>query len=95
MIVTAIALKYALLVSHWSDGHFRKQTDSILFENATDLLHLPQRIILISCYTHKNGDRGVTVDSVTSLHLCTAVSAAESIILKYVYSPGGANVPPF
>jgi len=27
-----IALKYALLVSRWSYGHFLKLTDSILFE---------------------------------------------------------------
>ena len=32
MFVTVIALKYALLVSQRSYGHFRKLTDSILLE---------------------------------------------------------------
>jgi len=33
MFVTVVALKYALLVSQWSYGHFLKLiTDSILFE---------------------------------------------------------------
>jgi len=32
MFVTAIALKYALLISQWWYGHFLKLTDSILFE---------------------------------------------------------------
>ena len=66
MLVTVIALKYALLVSQWSYGHFRKLTDSILGEqlhksspfNSTDRAKLyPQ-----------HGDRIVTTDSVTSLH---------------------------
>jgi len=43
MFATLIALKYVLLVSQWSYGHFLKLTDSILFHKMikrcqTDLL---------------------------------------------------------
>jgi len=50
MFVAAISLKYALLVSQWSHGHFLKLTDSVLFEqlDKSSTFGLTQRII--SCY---------------------------------------------
>jgi len=47
MFLTVIALKYALLVSRWSYGHFLKLTD---FNNTINLRHLTQNIM--SCYAH-------------------------------------------
>ena len=65
MFVTVIALKWALLVSHWSYGHFLKITDSILFERhvKSSPFNLTHYIVLYP----QNGDRIVIIDSVTSL----------------------------
>jgi len=67
MLVTVIALKYALLVSQWSCGHFRKLTDSIVCEQ----LHKSSRFDSTDhakLYPAQHGDRiVVTMDSVTSL----------------------------
>jgi len=63
MFVTVIALKYALLVSQCSHGHFLKMMQ-LYFNNTINLRHLTHYIVL---YT-QNGDRIVTIDSVTSLH---------------------------
>jgi len=48
MYVTVIALKYTLLVSQRSQGHFLKLTDSVLLNNMINLRHLTPRIM--SCY---------------------------------------------
>ena len=66
MLVTVIALKYALLVSQWSCGHFRKLTDSILCEQ----LHKssPFNSTHHAKLYPQHGDRIVTIDSVTSLN---------------------------
>ena len=50
MFVTVIVLRYALLVSQWSHGHFLELIQFYL-NNSINLRHLTQRII--SCYTHK------------------------------------------
>jgi len=50
MFVTAISLKYALLASRWSYGHFLKLIEFYL-NNTINFRHLTQRII--QCYTHK------------------------------------------
>jgi len=68
MFVSVIALKYALLVSQWSHGHFLNWFYFCL-NNTINLCHLSQRII--SCYTHKMAIVLVTTDYVTSLHRCT------------------------
>ena len=61
MFVDVIALKYALLVSHWSYGNFLKLTDSILFEwhDKSSPFSSTQYVVLYP----QNGDRFVTVDS--------------------------------
>ena len=66
MFVTVIALKYALLVSQWSYGHFLKLTDSILFEqhDKSSPFNSTHYVVLYP----QNGDRIVTIDSVTSFH---------------------------
>jgi len=70
MFVTVVALKYALLVSRWSCGHFHKVTDSVLFESHDK--SSPFNATHYACYTGKNGDRTVTIDSLTPLHpVCT------------------------
>jgi len=61
-----IALKYALLVSQWSYGHFLKLTDSILSEQH-DKSSSFNRTYYVVLYP-QNGDRIVTIDSVTSFH---------------------------
>jgi len=65
MFVTVVALKYTLLVSQWSYGYFLKVTDSILFEwqNKSSPFNSTHYIVLYP----QNGDRIVTIDSVTSL----------------------------
>jgi len=50
MFVIVIALKYALLVTQWSYGHFLKLIQFYL-NNTINLRRLTQRIM--SCYTHK------------------------------------------
>jgi len=66
MLATVIALKYALLISQWSYGHFLKVTDSILFEqhDKSSPFNWTHYIVLYP----QTGDRIVTVDSVTSVH---------------------------
>jgi len=63
--VIVIALKYALFVSQWSCGHFLKLTDSILFEwrDKSSPFKSTHYIVL----RPQNGDRIVTIDSVTWL----------------------------
>jgi len=65
MFVTVIALKYALMVSPGSQGHFLKLTDSILFDlhNKSSPFNSTHYIVLYP----QNGHRVVTVDSATSL----------------------------
>ena len=66
MLVTVIALKYALLVSQqWSCGYFRKLTDLILCElfHKSSLFNSTHHVKLYP----QRGDRIVTIDSVTSL----------------------------
>jgi len=68
MFVTEIALQYALLVTHWSYGHFVKLTDSILFEyhDKSSPFNLTRYIVL---YQQK-GDHIVTIDcDVTSAYV--------------------------
>ena len=65
MFVTLIALKYALLVSQWSYGHFLKLTDSVFLNNTINICHLTQRIVIV--LYPQNGDRIVSIDSVTAL----------------------------
>jgi len=72
MLVTVTTLKYALLVSWLSCGHFRKLTNSILCEQ----LHKSSSFNS----THRaklhpqHGDRILTIDSVTSFHpICITV----------------------
>jgi len=62
MFVTVIALKYAFLVSQW----FLKLADSVLFElrDKSSPFNSTHYIVLYP----QNGDRIVTIDSVTSLH---------------------------
>ena len=59
MFVTVIALKYALLVSQWSYGHFLKPTDSVLFEqrDKSSTFNSTNFIVLYP----QNGDRIVTL----------------------------------
>jgi len=66
MFVTVIALKYELLVSQWSYGHFLKLTDSMLFElhDKSSPFDSTHYIVLYS----KNGDTVMTTASVTSVH---------------------------
>ena len=64
MFVTAIALnKYDLLISQSSRGHFLKLTDSILFEkhDKSSPFGSKHYVVLYA----QNGDRIVTIDSVT------------------------------
>ena len=72
MFVTVIALKYALLEILWSCGHFLKLTDSILFEQRDKSLpfNSTHDVVLYP----QNGDRIVTIDSVTLLHRIYNVS---------------------
>ena len=60
------ALKYALLVSQWSYGHFLKQTDPIISEQhyKSSLFNSAHNVVLYP----QNGDRIVTIGSVTSFH---------------------------
>jgi len=51
MYVTVIALKYALLASQSSYGHFLKQLIQFYLNNSINLRHSTERIK--SCYTHK------------------------------------------
>ena len=67
MFVTVIALKYALLVSHCSYGHFLKLTDSVLFEYHDKSSPFNSTHYIVSC--PQNGDRIVTIASVTLLFL--------------------------
>jgi len=87
MFVTAIALKYALLVSQWSYGHFLKLTDSILFELTR---YFTRRIM--SCYTHKMAIVSWTIDLVTSLHpmhiLCFHWTQWTCVVVAQVRSTG-------
>jgi len=74
MFVTVIALKYALLVSQWSYGHFLELTDSILsspFHSAHYIVLYPQ-----------NGDLIVTVDSVTSFHPVYRTTRDETSVVR-------------
>ena len=66
MFVIVIALKYALLVSQRSYGHFLKLTDSISFEQHDKYspFNLTHHVVLYP----QNGDRIVAIDSVTSFH---------------------------
>jgi len=64
MFVTVIALKCALLVSRWSYGHFLKVVQ-FYSKNTINLRHLTRRIYIV--IYPQNGDRIVTVGSVTSL----------------------------
>jgi len=66
MFVTVIALKYALLVSRGSYGHFLKLTDSILFESRDKSAPFNSTHFIV--LYPQNGDRIVTTDVVTSLH---------------------------
>ena len=66
MFVTVIALKYALLVSQWSYGHFLILTGSIVLEYHDE--SSPFNSTHYGVLYPQNGDRIVTTDSVTSLH---------------------------
>jgi len=84
MFVTVIALIYALLVSQCSYVHFLKLTDLILFEQdaKSSLFNSTHHIVLYP----QNGDRIVTIDSVTSLHPVysqTAVHFSSSAIYEH------------
>jgi len=68
MFVTVIALKYALLVSQWSCGHFLKLTDSVLFQQHKKSLPFNSTHCVV--LYPQNGDPIVTIDYVTSLPLC-------------------------
>ena len=88
MFVTVIALKYALLLSQWSRGHFLKLTDSIFIRITRITRLLTQRIV--SCYTRKMAIVSwfVTTDSVTSLHpVYSAFAYIDFSLLAFVYSP--------
>jgi len=63
MFVIVIAVKYALLVSQWSYGHFLELIGLVQFylNNTINLRHLTRRIM--PRYTHKMAN-----DSVTSFH---------------------------
>ena len=97
MFVTVIALIYALLVSQCSYGHFLKLTDLILFEQdaKSSLFNSTHHMVLYP----QNGDRIVTIDSVTSLHPVysrTAVhfsSSAVNTALDCRGCPGKEAVP--
>ena len=66
MFATVTALKYALLVSQWSYGYFRKLTDSILIEkrDKSSPFNSTYYVVLYP----QNGDPIVTIDYVTLLH---------------------------
>jgi len=66
MFVTVKFLKYALLVSQWSYGHFLKPTDSILFEKHNKSSPLNYRNYF-ELYP-QNGDRIVNIDYATLFH---------------------------
>ena len=62
MFVTVIALRYTLLVSQWSCGHFLKLSDSILFDRPKYSPFNPTHYTVLY---PQNGDRIATMDSVT------------------------------
>ena len=66
MFVTVIPLKYALLVSQRSYGHFLKLSDSILFEEHDKSSPFDAIHYIVLC--PQNGDRIVAIVSLTSLH---------------------------
>jgi len=65
MFVATIALKYALLVSQWSYGHFLKLTDSVLVEQHDKSSPFDSTRYIVSY--PRNGDRIVTIDFVWRL----------------------------
>ena len=76
MFLTAIEPKYALLASQWSYGRFLKLTDSILFEwhDKSSPFNSTHYVV----FYPQNGDRIVTIDSVTSLHpVCRPTSTRQ------------------
>jgi len=66
MFVTVIPLKYALLVSQRSYGHFLKLSDLILFEEHDKSSPFDAIHYIVLC--PQNGDRIVAIVSLTSLH---------------------------
>jgi len=80
-MVAVIALKYALLVSQWSCGHFLKQFH---LNNTINRPYSPFNSAHYIVLYPQNGDGILTVDSVTLLHptlhlMCTAVHGRSSI----------------
>jgi len=79
MFVIAIALKYALLVSQLSCGHFLKLGLIRFYSNNTINFRNLTQTHYIMLYP-QNGDRIVTIDSVTSppyVYRCAGLTVSE------------------
>ena len=78
MFVTVIALKYALLASQSSYGHFLKQLIQFYLNNSINLRHSTERIK--SCYTHKMAIVSWPTTMWRHFILCTLIAKLRSYL---------------